>query len=918
MKNLKLIFVTTLLMVIFCFKANAQVAITNDAGFTTPQSILHIYRNADGSLLQLSNPTTTNAANRGLYFTATGNNFSLINNEAGSLSFHTTNLQRAIILSTGQFGINMTPTMQLDVTSATTTAGESAIRGISTGNAAVYGVQGTISSTTLNAAGVYGYASGNAQVFGVYGSLPASNTTGNAAGVRGYVPASTGNVYGVFGESAATGASSAAVRGYATGAGGTGVYGQSTGAGTSYAIRGTSTGAGTTNYAGYFSATNATNNYAIIVPSGGGSVGIGTTTPNASALLDVTSTTKGILIPRVALTANNAAAPITAPVDALLIYNTATAGVAPNSVVPGYYFWNTASLTWKMLYSGTVPSIPGNVEYWIRPAAASYIRPEFNSFIRVYDAAQTYGLWYDGASNQYAIWARTSSASSPTAAVTGFSDVAGNQTSGYLGYNGNYTAPAPGTLSVDGSGVYGMVDDPSRAAIFGRTTGASSVAAIIGYSNVWIPGFFEGDDISAVYAGRPAVVGNMICNASKGDIQDAVEGYSQYTGAGNLGYTYGGFFQGIGGTQDSYGVGGYATSNALAVGGDFQGNRYGTTMSITNETTPGTGYTYGTTYATILSLAEANVATQNMYHFAIHGVLNDYGVGWARRSGAVLGYDNISARWGCLGYTNSASIGYAVYGTVAMGVGAGKSLSTSSAGIGLGIYSGVLGGGIRGNMYGLNVSGERYSLYLHGKQFTNDIITILSDVSGNTERVPTYVPASMTVDVYTKGTATIVNGEANITFDNSFRDITSDTDPVIVTVTPIGRSANLYIDNTSKGGFKIIDASPAELKSQPLSFTWIAIGTRKGYENPQNPPELLSKTYESNMGGVMFNENDLQNSALPMWWDGSTLRFDAFPEGLNPKQNERIVRKIPVNRAKQFSIHKTEPYSSIQSEDNNK
>jgi hypothetical protein len=40
------------------------------------------------------------------------------------------------------------------------------------------------------------------------------------------------------------------------------------------AIYGSATGTGT-NTAGYFTATGGTNNYAIVVPSGGGNVGIG-------------------------------------------------------------------------------------------------------------------------------------------------------------------------------------------------------------------------------------------------------------------------------------------------------------------------------------------------------------------------------------------------------------------------------------------------------------------------------------------------------------------------------------------------------------------------------------------------------------------------------------------------------------------
>ena len=80
---------------------------------------------------------------------------------------------------------------------------------------------------------------------------------------------------------------------------------------------------------------------------GDGTVGIGTPSPNASALLDVASTSKGFLPPRVALTAINSALPVTSPVSGLLVYNTATAGTSPNNVMPGYYYWN--GTTWSQL-----------------------------------------------------------------------------------------------------------------------------------------------------------------------------------------------------------------------------------------------------------------------------------------------------------------------------------------------------------------------------------------------------------------------------------------------------------------------------------------------------------------------------------------------------------------------------------------
>ncbi len=68
--------------------------------------------------------------------------------------------------------------------------------------------------------------------------------------------------------------------------------------------------------------------------------GIGTTPPNASAKLDVFSSNKGFLPPRVTLTGTSDATTISSPVAGLLIYNTATAGTSPNNVTPGYYYFD--------------------------------------------------------------------------------------------------------------------------------------------------------------------------------------------------------------------------------------------------------------------------------------------------------------------------------------------------------------------------------------------------------------------------------------------------------------------------------------------------------------------------------------------------------------------------------------------------
>ncbi len=74
-------------------------------------------------------------------------------------------------------------------------------------------------------------------------------------------------------------------------------------------------------------------------------VGINTTgtAPDPSAMLDIDENSKGLLIPRVALSAINSTSPIVAPATSLLVFNTATAGSAPIDVSPGYYYWNGSS-----------------------------------------------------------------------------------------------------------------------------------------------------------------------------------------------------------------------------------------------------------------------------------------------------------------------------------------------------------------------------------------------------------------------------------------------------------------------------------------------------------------------------------------------------------------------------------------------
>lgn len=74
-------------------------------------------------------------------------------------------------------------------------------------------------------------------------------------------------------------------------------------------------------------------------------VGINTTTPDASSMLDINATDKGLLIPRVSIPNLNAASPITAPATSLLVYNTNT------TTGTGFYYWDGTK--WTPFTGGT-------------------------------------------------------------------------------------------------------------------------------------------------------------------------------------------------------------------------------------------------------------------------------------------------------------------------------------------------------------------------------------------------------------------------------------------------------------------------------------------------------------------------------------------------------------------------------------
>ena len=110
-------------------------------------------------------------------------------------------------------------------------------------------------------------------------------------------------------------------------------------------------------------------------------VGVNTTTPGAA--LDVESSNNGVLIPRVQLTSTLDVSTVVNPQGgalqtSTLVYNIAPAGVVPNNVVAGFYYWNgsiwaniSGLPNWKLEGNSgiTNPSIPAT--YGTTPIGAT-------------------------------------------------------------------------------------------------------------------------------------------------------------------------------------------------------------------------------------------------------------------------------------------------------------------------------------------------------------------------------------------------------------------------------------------------------------------------------------------------------------------------------------------------------------------
>lgn len=331
----------------------------------------------------------------------------------------------------------------------------------------------------------------------------------------------------------------------------------------------------------------------------------------------------------------------------------------------------------------------------------------------------------------------------------------------------------------------------------------------------------------------------------------AVNGYTNFDGAGTYGMVQSG------------------STNFAGVQGEYYGSgaRGAGVRGITEGTTDGTGI--GSFNAGVAGdLGNVN----NQWAFAVAGrTMNNNDV----RVGGALGYQSNNGEYGILGYERSNGDNYAVLGSSTayngiVGGGPGtRNGEIVNSSIGFGFSSGFLGGHIKGNQYGLITKGDIVGQYTDGSSISNKGYAVIN-TKNNGNKTVTYAATSTTVDVSTKGTGKLVNGTAKIVFDSNYSELTAKDKPVIVTVTPMGETKGVYIAEVTNDGFIVKENGNG---TSNASFYWIAIGEKTNARELNVPSELLAKDFDTNLDSFLTIDEEAKETSKAMWWNGTSLEF---------------------------------------------
>lgn len=497
-------------------------------------------------------------------------------------------------------------------------------------------------------------------------------------------------------------------------------------------------------------------------------VGINATgaAPAASAMLDIVSTSSGLLIPRVALTATNAVGPVAAPANALLVYNTATAGAAPNNVTPGFYSWDTATARWiRFASDGDGWKTTGN-------AGTS---PTTN-FIGTTDAQD---------------WV-----------IKTGSSAAANERARFL---------AAGKVVVNNVGVGANVNDVfsvyANATTNGTTanTSAMGTRAIMGYtsSGMGVGGVTTGNvgTTFGLYGAATSATGPTV--SIRGDATSP-------NGLGVLG-------------MSNIAGGAIATGSGIGVQGQVNGTLSGTARAIavlgitptamnTGDATGVQGQSGSSLGTGVLGLATSTVSTAGVEP------VGTYGQASSSRGFGLQGVNTSTTGTGSLVTGNNVLGSYLVNGS-----------GSASTGLTTGSYSFYTAPGVGQGILIQDVTASQWNVgYWSGLAYFKIIGpgTVSTIVKDTEERpVAMYCPEAPEVLFQDYGIGRLQNGQAVIALDPTLMKniLVDETHPLKVFIQLEGDCNGVYVTDKSAAGFTVRELGGG---TSDVAFAWSIVATR--------------------------------------------------------------------------------------------
>ena len=554
-------------------------------------------------------------------------------------------------------------------------------------------------------------------------------------------------------------------------------------------------------------------------------IGIQTNSPDASAALDIVSTNKGLLIPRVTLTSNlSSPSPVTSPATGLLVFNTGA-----NQTV-GLYFWDGSK--WNLFNAGSTSS-----DYWgLSGNAGTTVGTNFLGTTDNQDMAV-----YTNNSERMRVMADgrvVIGATAPTYASDLFTAI-GNSTQNYAinaysDYVGVYANSNTYGVYADAGTLafYGIVDNNAGYPAYMINNAASSYGAMSSGSGI------GGFTLNSHYFGLSAHGSDGVFTVG----HDASAGIGIVAGGNNVG-TLATIATGTGGAftgnDGSYSKGTSSTGTGV-IGVGNNGANYYTTSNGSGGGFGGSDGVYG--YATNTSSGIGVIGVANNGSIITTG--NSLGGSFNGYHGVFTKGTNTTYGTGVIGVGNNASSYYTFndgsghYGSGGAFTGAGCGVAgyatrnnNNSVGV-YGYWSGTTrnGMGVKGvasansnRGYGVYGQGNKYGVYANGNLGASGTKSFVIDDPRDPENkiLKHYsIESNEVLNMYRGVVVLNSNGEAQVTLPDYFTTININYS---YTLTSIGvQSPNLYIKNEidDNGQFTIGGGKPNQ------KVSWVVYADR--------------------------------------------------------------------------------------------